>query len=67
MRPHVSAHKAEQLAVQDAWDDSRRVTLDECFAFIVEHKDSALTLPELERAFAERFFADETEGERGDA
>ena len=56
MSRHTSAFKEREADVQAAWDESRRVTLDECFAFIVEHRDSALTLPELERAFAERFF-----------
>lgn len=53
---HTSAHKEQQAHIQDAYNRGRAEALNEAFAFLVEHRDSALTREEMERAFAERFF-----------
>lgn len=61
MTPHTSAHKAEQAAVQKAWDDSRESTLEEVRAFLASMKDA--TAEEISIAFVARFFGAEEKDE----
>lgn len=51
-----SAHREMEEAAQAASDASREATLVEVLAFFLAHRDSPLTIAELERAFEERFF-----------